>query len=186
MLCRLAPSCNTISSLLREAGSQVDETPKRQSEDPTVDTHAIFDSKSKMRIYLRLGGIFSCFKIRKLTQSEQDNWEEHEVVFLTPDADSWDPNDESFAREEEDAYLDPDSDIDLRDQLPRKDLISDGNISALYTDPVSVADFETWCDRVAQILSVSMATEMADHETVRLNEDPIRAHIADTSEMFDP
>jgi len=31
-----------------------------------------------------------------------------------------------------------------------------------------------------------MATEMPDHEMVRMNEDPIRAHIADTSVMFDP
>ena len=59
--------------LLREAGLQVDETPKRQSADPTMDTHAIFDPRSKMRIHLRVGGIFSCFKTRELTQSEQDN-----------------------------------------------------------------------------------------------------------------
>ena len=107
-------------------------------------------------------------------QNEQDNWQEHEVVFLTPDADSWDPNDESFAREE-DAYLDPDGDIDLRDPLLRKDLISDGFFSALYADPIRVADFESWCDKVAQISSVSMANEMPDHKTVRMNEDSIRA-----------
>ena len=67
--------------LLREAGLQVDETPKHQSADPTVDTHAIFDPRSKMRIHLRLGGILSCFETRELTQSEQDNWQDHEVVF---------------------------------------------------------------------------------------------------------
>ena len=96
------------------------------------------------------------------------------MIFLTLDADSWDPNDESFAREE-DAYLDPDGKIDLHDPLPRKYLISEGDISALYADPISVADFESWCDKVAQILSVSMADEIPNHETVRMNEDPIRA-----------
>ena len=59
----------------------MDEISKHQSADPSVDTHAIFDPRSKMRIHLRLGGIFSCFKTRELTQSEQDNWQEHEVVF---------------------------------------------------------------------------------------------------------
>ena len=59
-------------------------------------------------------------------------------------------------------------------------------MSVLYADPISVADFESWCDTVAQVSSVSMANEMPDHETVRMNEDPIRAHIADTSVMFDP
>ena len=113
----------------------MDETSKRQSADPTMDTHAFFDPRSKMRIHLRLGGIFSCFKTRELTQSEQDKWQDHEVVFLTTDANSWDPNDETFATEE-DAFLDPDGDVNLRGSLPRKDLISDGDTSALYADPI--------------------------------------------------
>ena len=74
----------------------------------------------------------------------------------------------------------------MRDPLPRKELIGDGDLSALYAEPISVADFELWCDKVAQVSSVTMALEMPDNETVNMNEDPIRAHIADTSVMFDP
>ena len=70
-----------LSFLLREAGLHVDEQPKRQNPDTTVDTHAIFDPKSKIQIHLRLGGIFSCFKTRALTKNETDHWEAHELVF---------------------------------------------------------------------------------------------------------
>ena len=56
----------------------------------------------------------------------------------------------------------------------------------MYADPISVADFESWCDKMAQISSMSMADEMPDHETVRMNGDSIRAHIVDTSAMFEP
>ena len=87
---------------------------------------------------------------------------------FTPDADRWDPNDATFAAEE-DAFLGADGDIDLRDPLPQKELIGDGDLLALYADPISIADFELWCDKVAQVLSMSMAIVMPDRETINLN-----------------
>jgi hypothetical protein len=44
--------------LIQLAGLQVDETPKHQLALPTIDNHAIYDSESRMHIYLKLNGIF--------------------------------------------------------------------------------------------------------------------------------
>ena len=96
--------------MMREAGLRVNEEPKRQAETPTIDHHAIFDEKTGLRIHLQLNGIFSYFPTRALTQQEIEHWEEYEVINLTPDADSWDPHDETFAREEE-GYVDHDGDL---------------------------------------------------------------------------
>ena len=53
---------------------------------PTVEHHNIYDDDSKLRIRLQLKGIFLYFNMRKLTIKEMENWEEHEVIFLTPDS----------------------------------------------------------------------------------------------------
>ncbi len=77
--------------LIREAGQYVDETPKHQVANPTVDNHVIVDSETGMRIHLSLNGIFSSFPTRALTLEEIEDWENYSIIFITPDSVTWDP-----------------------------------------------------------------------------------------------
>jgi hypothetical protein len=72
---------------LQEACLYVDETPKHQVANPTIDNHAIVDSETGMRIHLLLNGIFLYFPTQALTLEEIEAW----VVFITPDSVAWDP-----------------------------------------------------------------------------------------------
>ena len=56
--------------------------------------------------------MFSYFPYRKLTHDETDNWEEHNVVLLNPDTESWNPNNEYYT-EREAGMLDVDGDITM-------------------------------------------------------------------------
>jgi hypothetical protein len=77
--------------LIREASLFLDETPKFQSTDLSLDNHTIYDEEKGMRIHLQLNGTFSHFPTRPLTLEEQENWDGFPVVYLTPDGDRWDP-----------------------------------------------------------------------------------------------
>ena len=48
----------------------MNEEAKRNVESPTVDLHSIYDDETKLRIHLQLKGIFSYFKMMKLTINE--------------------------------------------------------------------------------------------------------------------
>ena len=77
--------------LIREASLFLDETPKFQSTDLSLDNHTIYDEETGMKIHLQLNGTFSYFPTRPLTLEEQETWDEFPVVYLTPDSDCWDP-----------------------------------------------------------------------------------------------
>ncbi len=86
--------------LIWEVGLFLDKTPKHQTPYPTIENHSIQDQRSGLQFYLQLNGIFSYFKTWPLTLEEQENWEDYQVVFITPDGDSWDPYSEHYADEE--------------------------------------------------------------------------------------
>ena len=71
--------------ILRDAGLQVDEITKLHATEPIQENHIIYDAETKLRIHLKLKGVFSYFPYSKLTHNETDKWEERNVVFLTPD-----------------------------------------------------------------------------------------------------
>ena len=60
-----------------------------------------------MGIALQLVGIFSVFKTKKLNTKEIAEPGGYDILYLTPDADSWDPNCEAWD-EQEDEMLDVD------------------------------------------------------------------------------
>ena len=66
-------------------------------------------------ISLRLEGIFSVFKTRNLNNEEIADPGGYDIIYLTPDADSWDPNGEAWA-EQEYEMLEIDGEILLRTQ----------------------------------------------------------------------
>ena len=83
--------------VMRSAGVTLNETPKIHSKDPTIDNHCITFEDSDIRIPLQLSGVFSYFHTRKPTLSEL-----HECpkLFLTPDANDWNPHCQSFETNE--------------------------------------------------------------------------------------
>ena len=84
--------------IIREAGVTLSDVPKIHMQDPTVEDHSMIFPDSKLRIPLMLWGIFSYFSSRAPTE---DEWQECEHVFLTPDGPNWDPHSDVYARNEE-------------------------------------------------------------------------------------
>ena len=128
---------NLISPfILREAGLQVDEIPKLHGTEPTQEHHSIYDAETKLCIHFKLKGIFYYFLCKKLTHDKTEIWEEHNVVFLTPDAESCNPNNEYYA-EGEDDMLDVDGDIITHAAHEQYEVISEDDFSRHYADPIT-------------------------------------------------
>ncbi len=129
--------CNLIPPfLIWEAGLILDETPKHQTPCPSIDNHSIRDQRSGLQINLQLNGIFSYFNTRPLTLEEQENWMDYQVVFITPDSDSWDPYSAHYVKEEA-AMVDVNGLLVEQDSRPQSAIFSETDISKLYGKPVT-------------------------------------------------
>ena len=84
--------------LVREAGIQLNETPKIQMKEPSQDDHSLYVEEDDLRIHLQLAGIVSYFPSRKPTIEEIKTLPR---IDLTPNAPSWNPYDTIYARQEE-------------------------------------------------------------------------------------
>ena len=91
--------CNNLVPpfILREAGLDVNDKPKIHCKSPTKDDHCILFDGIELRIPLHLHGIFSYFNVRMPTVEELHNCDK---VFMTPDSTDWNPNCESFSKNE--------------------------------------------------------------------------------------
>ena len=72
------------------------------------------------------------------------------ILYLTPDADSWDPNCEAWA-EQEDEMLDIDGEILLRTQRPPPQIIEEDeyfDVSGIYAIRLSAENYEKCIDTV--------------------------------------
>ena len=87
--------------IVREAGLKVKEQAKIHVEEPTKENHSIYSSEINLRIALQLEGIFLVFKTRKLNNEEITEPGGYDILYLTPDADSWDLNCEAWAEQED-------------------------------------------------------------------------------------
>ena len=83
--------------MLREAGLEINHTPKIQLKDPTIHDHSINFPSSDVRITLSLNGIFSYVPCRTPTRIELD---ESEVLAMNPDGYSWDMHCSAYADNE--------------------------------------------------------------------------------------
>ncbi len=83
--------------MLREAGIQVNDTPKIQLSDPSEEDHALTFPETGFRIPLSLWGTFSHFPTSKPTMD--DLTDAQEVYLLTPT--SWNPHSDVHAKNEE-------------------------------------------------------------------------------------
>ena len=92
--------------IMREAGITVNDVPKIQVTNPTVDDHSIVFQEDGFRIPLSLWGVFSYFPSRKPTRDEM--LEAENVYLLTPTV--WNPHSDAYANNEE-AMVDSDGNI---------------------------------------------------------------------------
>ena len=113
--------------ILREAGLEVNEKPKIHCNEATVQDHSIYDSNSGLRIPLELDGIFSTFPTRVLNQEEMENPGDYPLVFISPDAPSWDPHIESYDINEA-SYTDHRGEM-VYPQERRRDLVNRGDVA---------------------------------------------------------
>jgi hypothetical protein len=177
---------NLITSfILWEAGLKVNGEEKLHTHEPTIDHHSIYGGETKLQIHLQLKGVFSYFPTCALTIEEQDNWEDYEVIFLTPDAANWDLNSEHFAQME-DSFLDADGDIAICDVKTPTQIITDANIGSLYAEPLHWDRYEEIVDEQFQISCLDSGAPFDDDEAYKLNQDPIRAHLSDVGGVYKP
>ena len=165
--------------MLREAGLQVDETPKFQLGDKaTIDNHCIHDQETNLRIHLQLNGIFSYFTTRPLAVEEQLYWENYPVVFLTPDGAIWDPHSVHY-EEEEAAMITADGEIVQRIPRPVSHLLTEADIGELYGDENPIS-WDAFLDQVDVYLG-----DIDDDESLigELTEEDIALFRADMHEI---
>ena len=84
--------------LVREAGVRLNETPKIQVVEPSVEDHALYFPDDDLRIHLQLAGIVSYFCTRKPTADEIESLPR---IDMTPNSPTWDPYNTIYARQEE-------------------------------------------------------------------------------------
>ena len=72
--------------ILRQGGIVVNDIAKIHCTDPTSDDHYIMFPQTDLRIPLKLNGIFSYFKSRKLLPCELYA---NNKIFITPDSVEW-------------------------------------------------------------------------------------------------
>ena len=83
--------------ILREAGIKLNDTPKIQTDEPTIDEHSLFFPETGFRIPLSLWGTFSYFPTCKPTATMMQTSDE--IYMLTND--QFNPHDDSYAANEE-------------------------------------------------------------------------------------
>ena len=177
--------------IMREAGLTVNEVPKVQVQQPTIEDHSIYDENTDLRIALKLRGIFSYFDTRSLTEDEVMNSENLQVIFLTPDCHEWNPYNEHWA-DQEDEFLDTDGEMSYRPPRPRAELIGieDMDVSSLETchrevsalrpsSPVTVDAFDSHVDACISSAYSSITKVDDEHLDPSLElEDRIRCNIS--------
>jgi hypothetical protein len=83
--------------ILRQAGIKVNDTPKIQVDDPTIEEHSLLFPETGFRIPLSLWGTFSYFPTCKPTATHMQDSDE--IYMLTTD--QFNPHDDSYAVNEE-------------------------------------------------------------------------------------
>jgi hypothetical protein len=83
--------------ILRQAGIKLNDTPKIQVDDPTIEEHSLLFPETGFRIPLSLWGTFSYFPTCKPTATHMQDSDE--IYMLTTD--QFNPHDDSYAVNEE-------------------------------------------------------------------------------------
>ena len=96
--------------VLREAGFIVNDVPRIHCHDITKDSHSIIRNDGKLRIPLRLHGVFSYFPTFRPDDDHYHTGSSSEHYLMTPTGSDWNPNTTTY-REAENYYLDENGEI---------------------------------------------------------------------------
>ena len=143
--------------IMQEAWLKVEEQAKIHVKEPAKENHSINSSEINLRISLQLEGIFLVFKTRKLNNEEIAEPGGYDILYLTPDDDSWDPNCEAWDEQEYD-MLDIDGEIILCTQRTPEHIIEEDDyfdVSGIYTIRLSAENYEKFVDTVISSAYVS-------------------------------
>jgi hypothetical protein len=170
--------------LIREASLFLDETPKFQSNNASLDNHCIYDEVTGLRIHLQLHGTFSYFATRSLNEDEEANWENYPVIHLTPDRDVWDPHSQHFA-DAEAAMMDSNGNIVGRKRSRTMFEEVESDVSELYAEPCTWDHFQTQVDNRLDD-ACDLYTPLSDDDVTMMTNDGIRAQVASISSVLEP
>ena len=142
---------------------------------------------TNLRITLKLDGIFSYFPTRPLTLEEIQGYDEIKHVFLSPDTETWDPNSETYALNEE-QIVDSVSDIVYPPPAARE-VFEHMEVEEVRTEPLDntvekVSAYDKFVDEVISSSSVVLYFPQSIERSVIT--DPIRAQVASISTNLDP
>ena len=115
--------------IVREAGIQLDECPKFQTSNPTVDSHSMYISNQNLRIPFKLINKFLYFETRKPTGHELYTGDK---IFITHDASNWNPHSYHYSMNEQ-IILDDDGNI--REVKPHEKYIMEEHETAYLNTP---------------------------------------------------
>jgi hypothetical protein len=151
--------------IMREAGIQVNSTPKIHARDPSVEDHSIYFTDDDFRTPLSLWGVFSYFPTSKPTNQILDKCEE--VFLLTPEG-QWSPHSDAYARNEE-SMLDWEGNmVEKRDRM--QILLSEVHIDSAMAASAEISQLES--------KSINKRMEEVDQVyTVEQEERPTWSHI---------
>jgi hypothetical protein len=122
---------------VREAGVQVNCTPKIHSRDPMVEDHSIFFPDHDL-IPLSLKRVFSYFPTSKPTTQILDKCDD--LFLLTPEG-QWNPHSDAYARNEENMLDWERNIVEKRDQV--EILLSEVEIGSTMISSAKISKLET-------------------------------------------
>ncbi|KAL7534954.1 hypothetical protein ACHAXR_006167 [Thalassiosira sp. AJA248-18] len=170
--------------IMREAGLVVNDVPRIHCGDEvTRESHSIISRRDNIRIPLQSKGV------RKLTSDELENCEETETLCLTPNSRHWNPHCDSYAQND-DSFLDFRG--ELQYPIPKKrKLIDDDEVE----NEANISSFRIMAGQWENAIDAAIAASDIDfiglddppmsEENFKQDNDPIRAHVADLSGIFD-
>jgi len=176
--------------IMREAGLIVNEVPRihTKPEELTDETHCIVssgdDENAKLKIPLKLDGIFSYFETRKLTNDEIDGCEYIETVGLCPSGPGWDPYDPEYSNQE-DSMIDFRGDVITPQPKKRRKILDDRDVFELN---VSVERYEA---AISSIVASYPSNPQHAHESHHLehafnrDDDVMQAAVSELSACYD-
>jgi hypothetical protein len=151
--------------IMREAGIQVNSTPKIHAKYPSVEDHSIYFTDDDFRIPSSLWGVFSYFPTSKPTNPILDECEE---VFLLTSEGQWSPHSDAYARNEE-SMLDWEGNmVEKRDRM--QILLSEVHIDSAMAASAEISQLE--------LKSINERMEEVDQVyTVEQEDRPTWSHI---------
>ena len=96
--------------IMRKVGLEVDKRAKIHTPQPSKEHHSVYFREIDLRIPLKIEWFFSVFETRRLNATEISKAGEYDIVFISTDLDSWNPNCETWG-DQEDLMLYQDGDI---------------------------------------------------------------------------